>query len=256
MRIAIFSDLHGNPYACRAVLRAIRQQGSFDSVIAAGDLCVGGSDPSACIDLLMEAGVKAVYGNTEEYLRQPQLTPPDERHRVKWHWIQPAVLWTQARLSARQSDWLAGLPFELRFSPTADPANDLLVVHANPRNNELMIYPSPVAQLGLWGQVRQPDDDPELVAALSGLQASVLAFGHFHHASLRRWQGLTLVNVAPCSLPGVDHDPRARFSILTWSPSGWKVSQHFVEYNYLQEVHSLRSSSLPSADQFLESFGL
>jgi len=35
MRIAIFSDIHGNPYAARAVLAAITERGNFDAVVRA-----------------------------------------------------------------------------------------------------------------------------------------------------------------------------------------------------------------------------
>ena len=91
MRLAIFSDLHGNPFACEAVLVAIAAEGTFDAVLAAGDLCLGGSNPAACVDLLATEGILGVYGNTEEYLRSPDNLPPDERHRSAWGIIQPAA---------------------------------------------------------------------------------------------------------------------------------------------------------------------
>ena len=41
MRIAIFADIHGNPFATRAVLDAIADNGVFDAVVMAGDMCSG-----------------------------------------------------------------------------------------------------------------------------------------------------------------------------------------------------------------------
>jgi hypothetical protein len=75
MRLAIFSDVHGNPFACEAVLGAIAREGTFDTILAAGDLCLGGSDPAGCIERLAAAGVQAVCGNTEQYLRFPDQLP-------------------------------------------------------------------------------------------------------------------------------------------------------------------------------------
>ena len=171
MRLAIFSDVHGNPFACQAVLRAIAREGAFDAILAAGDLCLGGSDPAGCVEQLIEAGVQAVYGNTEQYLRFPDQIPPDELHRSMWNIVQPAAYWTLARLSSEQLSWIGGLPFERRFSPTSQPEDDLLVVHANPKDVEMMIYPSETEQLHIWGEVRQPDEAVELQQSLSGVAA-------------------------------------------------------------------------------------
>ena len=62
MRIAVFADTHGNPYSTRAVLKAISDSGSFDAVVAAGDVCSGGSDPAACVDMLQAAGFRRYTG--------------------------------------------------------------------------------------------------------------------------------------------------------------------------------------------------
>jgi Icc-related predicted phosphoesterase len=48
MRVAIFSDVHGNLTALEAVLNDIKQQ-SPDLTMFAGDLCVDGARPVACI---------------------------------------------------------------------------------------------------------------------------------------------------------------------------------------------------------------
>ena len=99
MRIAVFSDVHGNPYACKAVLDAIEREGAFDARIAAGDLCLGGSDPGACVDMLRAAGVIGVYGNTEIYILHPEQTPNDELHRNNWDaippWLRSPNVWDQ-----------------------------------------------------------------------------------------------------------------------------------------------------------------
>lgn len=54
MKIAAFSDIHGNLFALETVLAAIITHGPFDHVAAAGDLCLGGSSPRRCVELLVE----------------------------------------------------------------------------------------------------------------------------------------------------------------------------------------------------------
>jgi Calcineurin-like phosphoesterase superfamily domain len=254
MRLAIFSDLHGNPYACKAVLDAIARAGSFDAILAAGDLCLGGSDPAACVQQLRAAGVQAVYGNTEQYLCSPEQVPPDELHRSMWETIQPAVYWTLNRLSAVEQGWLFGLPFERKFSPTGKPGDDLLAVHANPKDVEMMIYPAEKEQLHLWDELRQPDDAAELRNAMDGVEARMIAFGHFHYMFQRCWEDKTLAGVACCSLPGKGNDQRARFTIFEWAKSRWVIEQNWVEYDVQQEVSALQASDLPDKAQFLSYF--
>ena len=251
MRLAICSDLHGNPYACEAVLRAMAQMGSFDAILAAGDLCLGGSDPAGCVEQLAEAGALAVYGNTEQYLRFPEQTPPDELHRSMWATIQSTVYWTLDKLSAEQRQWIYDLPFERRFSPNGQTGNDLLCVHANPKDVEMMIYPEVTEQLRLWGEVRQPDDDADLEQRLDGVGAQVVAFGHFHHMFQRQWRGITLADVACRSLPGRERDQRARFSIFEWINGSWVISQQRVTYEIEKEIRALKASDMPARDFFL-----
>lgn len=254
MRIAIFSDLHGNSYACQAALQAMRREGKLDALVAAGDICLGGSDPAACVERLAEVGAAGVFGNTEEYLYHPEQMPGDELHRGKWLTIQPAAFWTRERLSPAQFGWLQSLPFELRFSPTGRPEDDLLVVHANPKNVELMIYPDAGGQEKLWGQVRQTDDDQALAESMQGLTAGVLAFGHFHHTFQRRWREHLLVDVACCSLPSIDRDWRARYTLFTWRPQGWQVEPRWVEYDARLELEALLRSDMPNKETFARYF--
>ncbi|GAB4397589.1 MAG: metallophosphoesterase family protein [Anaerolineales bacterium] len=255
MKLAVFSDVHGNPYALRAVLQAIRARGRYDALIVAGDLCMGGSDPAACVDLIQESGALAVYGNTEEYLRAPDQPPPDLHHSARWQFLSSAAHWTNAHLRPEQRQWLADLPFSLRFSPTADERDTLRVVHGNPKDNVLMLYPAPEGQTALWGEIRQPDEHPDLIDALHPLpEGSTLTFGHFHYTHERMWRGVRLINVACCSLPMIDHDPRARFTEFEWRSGTWQVTRHWVEYNWQQEIAALTASDLPQVENFIQMF--
>jgi len=254
MRVAVFSDLHGNPYACQAIIKAISREGEMDAILAAGDLCLGGSHPAACLEMLGEAGIQAVYGNTEAYLLTPDQVPPDELHRSIWDVIQPAVSWTLDQLTPDQMRWLAGLPFEQSFNPTGEPSEAMSIVHANPQDLELMVYPDEAGQSGLWGEVRQPDSAPELAKAFEKTAARWIVFGHFHYTFQRLWRDKTLVGVAPCSLPGVDHDPRARFTIFEWRENCWKFERRWVDYPVEKEIAALQASDMPSKTTFLRYF--
>ena len=109
-----------------------------------------------------------------------------------------------------------------------------------------MIYPAEKEQRRLWGEVRQPDTATELQEVMSGVAgAGVIAFGHFHYMFQRRWGEKTLVDVACCSLPGIDHDLRARYTIFEWVKTKWVIDQRRVEYEAQKEV--ARAASQRSA---------
>jgi predicted phosphodiesterase len=245
MRIAVFSDLHGNPYACRAVLAEIKKQGQFDAVVAAGDLCFAGSGSADCVDMLWEAGTKAVYGNTDEFIFAPDNLPPDEEHLLEWDSYLAEAMWARNHMRPEQVDWLANLPFDLHFSPTEKPSDDLLVVHANPKNVYDYIGPPFKEQVKLKGKIIQPDDDPKLVKLMADVPARVIAFGHLHYTSLRRWREKLLVNVAPCSLSPYDNDQRARFTVFTWGKGKWAIERHYVAYDLTREGEALLASDIP-----------
>ena len=249
MRIAVFSDIHGNPYACQAVLDALAADGEFDAIVAAGDLCYGGSAPGRCIDLLQAAGVQAIVGNTDEFILHPDQSPPDEMHRAQWPQISLNAQWAAGQLTAEQLAWLAALPFELRFSPTERAKDDLLIVHANPKNTHDFILPPMPQQPKVAPMLPQPDDDPTLVSLLHDVSAAVIAFGHLHFTTQRLWQDKLLVNVSPCSVAPYDHDRRSRYTIFRWAANGWTITRRLVNYDFSQEAAALRASDMPEGAQ-------
>lgn len=209
MRTAIFSDVHGNLTALDAVLGDIKQQ-SPDLIIFAGDLCLFGPRPAECIDLIQAEAIAGIYGN------QPPLSP--EMDRAEYEADQETkdiISWTRLQLTAAQRAWLRVLPFHRRISPTIQPKDDLFIVHANPYDVEQHIYPPEAKQKELYGEIRQPDNDPDLAHMLRDLVCGILAFGHVHVPNIRQWQDTKLVNISSVSL-AQDGDPRAKYGLFTW----------------------------------------
>jgi predicted phosphodiesterase len=67
MRIAVFSDVHGNLTALEAVLADIDRQ-AVDATVFAGDLCLVGPRPAECLRLAREQGITSIYGNTDDWV--------------------------------------------------------------------------------------------------------------------------------------------------------------------------------------------
>jgi predicted phosphodiesterase len=251
MRVAIFSDVHGNLTALEAVLANMDEQAP-DVVVFAGDLCVFGARPAECLELVRELEIASIYGNTDEFIAGPPLLSDDidEEERRRRQHIHDISSWTHAELNEMQRAWLRELPFHRRISPTPNPRDDLFIVHANPKDVNQIIYPPTSRQEELFGEVKQRDDD--LRPLLEDLMIDVLAFGHLHVPNVRRWGDITLANISSVSLPG-DGDDRAKYGLLTWADgAGWSVEHRYVEYDVGKELDALAARQPPDWENLIK----
>ena len=260
MKIAIFSDVHGNLTAFEAVLADIKHQ-EPDLTFFAGDLCVAGVRPKECLEMLRDEDIPAVQGNTEDWLNdRPHYpegkTAEEKKQRQNFYDV---LDWTVNQLPAADLAYLAAIPFQRRVSPTSNPNDDLLIVHANPRDVNQPIFPNETVQQSIYNEVKQPDNDPKLGQLLSDLNCRVMAYGHVHIPNIRQWNGrsgpITLANISSVSLP-LDGDSRAKYGMLTWNGSAaWEISHRYVEYDIKHERQFLSQKKPPNWESLSERLG-
>ncbi|MCL4264293.1 MAG: metallophosphoesterase family protein [Anaerolineae bacterium] len=253
MKVAIFSDVHGNLTALEAVLADIDKQAP-DAIVFAGDLCLMGARPSACITLLQSRkDIFAIHGNTDLAVGQP-LTPPedaDDATKERYQSFNDKSEWTRAQLSDGEYAWLRDMPFSLRISPTSNASDDLLVVHANPKDVERPILPPDAVQQQRFGKVSQSQPDEELEPLLADVTFGVMAYGHVHLPNIRQWRGMRLANISSVSLP-MDADARAKYGVLTWADGRWHITHHAVEYDIEAEQTAVRQIQPPGWEEMVK----
>ncbi|MBR2925436.1 MAG: metallophosphoesterase [Clostridia bacterium] len=76
MKIAAFSDIHGNLKALRAVLEQIKAQ-NVDLTVFLGDIFQRGNEEVECLELLKASGIVCLKGNCELYMEQGVDIDPD-----------------------------------------------------------------------------------------------------------------------------------------------------------------------------------
>ncbi len=239
MRLAVFSDVHGNLTALESVLADITHEG-VDEIIFAGDLCLVGPRPAECLERVRVLGCTAVFGNTDDWLLGRQQPPPP---------LTDLALWTHDQLDAGQRTWLDRLPLSHTVSPSGNPADSLLIVHANPQDVNQLIFPPEEEQLKFYGRVRQ--EDSELNDLLSRVEFNSIVFGHLHIPSIRPWNGFTLYNISSVSMPG-DGDPRAKYGLFTWDSSSWHFERRYVPTDWNYESAAYQISKPPSWQKQVE----
>jgi putative phosphoesterase len=227
MRIAIFSDIHGNLVGLDACLADLAHQGGADIMVAAGDLCMDGPRPKKVLQRLQEIGAQCVRGNTDRYISavgEADLHGADESDRKQ-------VEWQRKEIGEKFVALLRELPFELRFGEDRD---QLLVVHANPSTDDGHLWPDA--------------DDATLEALIGDEKAGTIAFGHLHIPYVRTWRGKLLINASSAGLPK-DGDPRAGYALLTRRAGGWEVKHRRVAFDVKKVATQLADCGIPdSAD--------
>lgn len=224
VRIAVFSDVHGNVQALRAVLDAIDQAGSFDSIIAAGEYCLKGPEPVTALEVVRERATTMLLGNTDWDIFEGAENLEDVGKRKR-----ESIEWAQERMGPERVSFLGSLEFDAIIH--APDGTTLQVVHANPRDLTTHIMPD-------WS-------DEEVLAMAEDSPADLLAFGHLHVAYERRVNGLQLFDIAACGLPQ-DGDRRAVWGEFNWSSdTGWQGAIHREEYDLAETILHIVLSDMP-----------
>lgn len=227
MRVAVLADIHGNLLGLDACLADLDAQGGADAVAVAGDLCLAGPKPKKVLQRLEEIGAACIRGNKDRYLF-------DEAASTKLSAAeQSQAAWTRRELGEHWLAWLKELPFALRIG---EDNNQLLIVHANPTNDEEQIW---------------PDADEALLQRLIGEErATAIAFGHLHLPYVRLWRGRLLVDVASAGLPK-DGDPRACYAIFTERDGGWQVKHRRVPFDVKKVATQLSDCGIPESAELI-----
>lgn len=125
MKIAVFSDIHGNLEALQSILEDINIKG-FDEVIYLGDAIGFGPQPKECLELLKQSNVKFVLGNHELYfLRGTEID--DEINDAQLAHMK----WVKSCLDDSDREYLSNCPlyYEAKIDYEKIPSNKILFAH-------------------------------------------------------------------------------------------------------------------------------
>jgi len=244
MRIAVFSDIHGNISGLKAVLAAIDAGGGADILIAAGDLVGGGPGTDDVIELLLERQARMLRGNAEEVWLDmdaawnrmqtlwQQMEPDRDFDHERRQWmaeLRPTTDWMHQNLSQPYWDILVGLPPSLSIE--AAPGHNLLVCHAVPDST--------------WPPITGPQTPSAILReAFGSVDADIIAFGHVHQHHVRQLDGRLLVNVASVQQRG-DIPGLSAFTWLEYQTENWVVQQMLVPYDTAEEARLVSERQVP-----------
>jgi len=246
MRLALFSDIHGNSIALDAVLADIRAQGGADEIWVLGDLAAIGHDPLGTLERLKNLpNARFVRGNTDRYivtgeLPKPSLTDVEQDTKLLPKLVEVArnFAWTQGALSdSGWIEWLAQLPVEQRA--ILPDGTRLLGVHASAGKDD--------------GRGAYPGiGEAELAALMQNANADLVCVAHTHAPLDLRVNGMRVVNLGSVS-NSVQDDLRASYVIIEADARGYTVAHRRVEYDREAVVAALERVHHP-ARQFIAKY--
>ena len=225
MRIAVFSDIHGNLPALDAVLADIQRQ-HFDAVYCLGDLVGYGASPNEVTARVRDEGIPTVMGNYDDGVGFDRddcgcaYRQEDERARG-----QRSLEWTRAQTTSENKAFLRSLHHEIRFDTDG---RRVLLVHGSPRKlNEYLFEDRPISSF-------------QRLAASS--HADIILFGHTHKPYTKLVDDVLFVNVGSVGKPK-DGDWRACYANIDVAAGHATFTR--LEYDVQRAMAAIRQTDLP-----------
>jgi len=226
MLIGVFSDIHGNLAALRAVWEDLELQRP-EAVYCLGDLVGYGAHPNEVVEFIRERAIPTLMGNYDEGVgfdlddcgcvyKDPELKRLGDR----------SLAWTRAQTTEQNKLYLQSLPLQIRLE---ERRPRLLMVHGSPRRMNEYLYED------------RPRASFERIAKLADCE--VLLFGHTHLPYVKRLAGTWFVNVGSVGRPK-DGDPRACYALVELNRRP-KLDLRRVEYDVEVEAAAIERSDLP-----------
>lgn len=245
MRLAILSDIHGNPLALDAVLADIKSQGAVDAYWVLGDFSALGYDPVTPLKKITTLPhASFTRGNTDRYMMTEDLPVPLEK-ALENPTLLPQFIegvrsfsWTRGYVSAAGwLDWFTNLPLEVRT--TLPDGTRVLGVHASPGQDD-----------GPGLQPKHSDD--ELEQRLTGCDTDLVIVGHTHIPLDRQVGGVRIFNLGSVSNP-VTPGLQATYALLDADEHGYSIQLRRVDYDREAVIKAIEQSRHP-APSFLIGF--
>lgn len=240
MRVAIFSDMHGNAIALDAVLADLRHE-TIDQRICLGDAIQSGPQPAQVVARLRELGCPVVMGNADAWMLTGEETGAEEIEPERLRKMQAVREWSLAQLSMDDRAFIAA--FQPTIRVTLDDERQLLGFHGSPHSFDDIILPT------------TPENEIERM--LGGFAPHILAGGHTHIQQIRHLGRSFYVGVGSAGFayrhgqsPGhFRADPWAEYAVLSVESGRIALEFRRVPFDVDALITAYRASDRPFADE-------
>lgn len=226
MKIAVFSDVHGNAIALEAVLNDINLRG-IDLVFCGGDLVGYGAYPNEVINLIRKYRIPTIMGNYDDgvgFSRSDCGCAYDPRMKELGR---ISLEWTKKQVNFENRAFLRSLLERIQFTVCG---KKVLIVHGSPRRINDYLH----ADMPEESALRMFDDE----------KVDIIICGHTHFPYTRIMDSKCLINAGSVGKPK-DGDQRAAYTVLKLTESSLETEVIRVKYDVERMAQAIETSGLP-----------
>jgi len=227
MKIAVFSDVHGNAIALEAILNDINSRG-IDLVFCGGDLVGYGAYPNEVIDLIRKYRIPTIMGNYDDgvgFNRSDSGCVHTDPRMKELDRI--SLEWTKKQVNFENRAFLRSLLERIQFSVCG---KKVLIVHGSPHRINEYLYADQPEESAL----RMFDDE----------KVDIIICGHTHFSYTRIMDSKCLINAGSVGKPK-DGDQRAAYTVLKLTESSLETEVIRVKYNVERMAQAIETTGLP-----------
>ncbi len=247
MRIAFISDVHGNlPALISVVEDAISNQ--VDEFVFVGDYVFDLPFSDEVVRYLMKLKkAHIIKGNKENYIQCLS-----RENQKDWVYHQMGGMYQTFRdLSLEAYNFLNGLEDECEIS--LQPNLSIYAVHApqflmpalksnhNSLNFHRKMLEKPFSHQDYLLAFAQLVNSEESRAAIDGINANIIVFGHNHLQAYAYCGDKLIINPGSCGIP-LDFIPKAAYTILEVKDGGFNVFEKRVAYDIEGTINLVKKS--------------
>jgi putative phosphoesterase len=245
MRIAVFSDMHGNDVAFESVDGDIKKQ-KVDQLVCLGDAIQGGPQPAAVVQRLRRLSCPVVMGNADAWLLSGTETgdegiPPERLKKMG-----EIRDWSLSQLSEDDRTFISN--FQPTITLNLEGDLNVLCFHGSPASFDDVILPT------------APQE--EFHKFLGAYADHILTGGHTHAQQIRRNGELFFFNPGSVGFAYSHNqpddqfhaDPWAEYAILTIEDGQTSLEFRHVPFDVNELIRIYRDSGRPFADEAIEQY--
>jgi len=227
VKLAVFSDIHGNLHALQAVLLDI-EASEADVVWCGGDLVGYGANPSEVVREIQRRGIPTIMGNYDDGIGYFRIACGcDYPTEIAMELGQRSIAWTKANTSDADKSYLRNLPHRLvrEFE-----GHRVVLVHGSPDALNEYLFEN------------RPED--LFNRHLTTVSADLLIFGHTHKPFHKKLGKRHLVNTGSVGKPK-HGSPEATYALIEITNTGISVQIIAVPYDFESAALAIEATELP-----------
>lgn len=236
-RIAVFTDIHGNLEALKAILEDIKKE-SISDIYHLGDAIAIGPSPKETLDTLITHNVHLIKGNHEDYYLNPMENLPEFFSKGE----RQHQLWVKQQLGKDYSNVIGDAPYSLSL---------------NIEGYSLYLCHYPYIEDGA-GFVDYKNFVRDITLAkvrdlFCDLPQDIFLYGHFHEFSDFFDQSTEKRYINPGSA-GSNRSKYTHYTILEFHSHGYTVVHKNIIYDKGPLIDKMHDKSVPEKEFLIPNF--